>query len=137
MALNEPRDFEKHPRKWTAVRVDVTGHCREDFVARCGGKVYEVFLFDANEVTYCCEVTPSYCLYPVSLEAGDLPEEEDVRNRLFEELIDARHELEDVCYMHCRDVDRLPDDDKVEQKGLEIDASFDDVHESYHQCPDF
>lgn len=135
--LNQERDFDEVPRKWTAVRVDVTGHCGEEFVARCGGKVYEVCLYDANERTYCCEVTPSYCLYPVDLTAGSLPEEDAARERLFEELLDARHELEDVCYMHCSDVDRLPEEDKVEQEGLERDAPFDDVHEHYHQCPDF
>ena len=110
--LNQERDFNEIPRKWTAVRVDETGHCGEEFVARCGGKVFQVYLFDANEVTYCCEVTPSYALYPIAVVAGEYPESDEAQQVLFEELLEAGHGAE-MAYMHCSMIDRLDAEHKV------------------------
>ena len=134
--LNQERDFDEIPRKWTAVRVDETGHCGEEFVARCGGKVHQVYLFDANEVTYCCSLTPSYGLIPVEVVAEKYPEGEATREALFDELTTAMEGAE-FAYMDCSTIDRLSDENKVEQVGLENDASEDEVLEHYHGSPTF
>ena len=134
--LNQERDFNEIPRKWTAVRVDETRHCGEEFVTRCGGKVFQVYLFDANERTYCCCVTPSYALYPIEVVAGKYPESDEAQQALFEELLEVGHGAE-MAYMDCSMIDRLDAESKVEQTGLDNDASEDDVREHYHGCPDF
>jgi hypothetical protein len=136
--LNQERDFNETPRKWTAVRVDETGHCSDDFVASCGGKVYQVYLFDANEVTYCCSTTPAYCLYPVAVTPETYPEDEGVRESLFEKLLEAMHGAPDVSYMDCSMIDRLPEEDKAGMmRWLRADDGEDEAIEFYQGNPDF
>ena len=136
--LNQERDFNEIPRKWTAVRVDETRHCGEEFVARCGGKVHQVYLFDANEVTYCCSLTPSYALYPVEVVAEEYPEEEGAREALFADLLEAMHGTESVCYYDCGVINRISEENKVSQmRGLAADADEDDALEFYQGNPDF
>lgn len=110
--------------------VDVSAYVDPALLERCGGKVWQVCVFDAEERTFCCESTPSYCLHPVSLEAETLPESDDTREALYEELIDANDF--DTHYQHCWRVDadasRLADisvstdeetniDDAIEQQN--------------------
>ena len=134
--MNEERDFTKIPRKWTAVAVDLSMHCQADFLARCGGKVFEVYLFDANELTYCCSVTPSYCLYSMGLIPETYPEDETVREQLCEELLEGDHDS-DVAYMDCVFIDRLGDDRKALVGRLEADADEDAAREVYQGTPSF
>lgn len=64
-----------------------------------------VYLFDRNEVTHCCEVTPSYfmrfCYHAfVLVDAAT----DEVSERIHEEY---GTEPQDDCYMHCSEVDRF------------------------------
>jgi hypothetical protein len=131
------------PPKWTAVRIDESQHCSEGFLERCGGKVYGIYLADLNSVTYCCEITPSYCLIPVDLVAEEYPEEEDGREALYCELLENLGY--DAVYMHCRDVDKMSDDNRSEL-SISLDEEDwrddpergeDEAFEHYHGCPAF
>ena len=136
---------EHVPPKWTAVRIDESQHCGEEFLERCGGKVYAVYLVDMNSVTYCCEITPSYCMIPIDLVAGEYPDDEASREKLYEELQQAMWETDMVSYMHCRSVDRLPAESKWSIE-LQLDEEEwredplrceDNAREVYTGCPAF
>jgi hypothetical protein len=83
-----------------AVAIKETGYYRIDpedapFIK----DIFQTYVFDMNERTFCCEITPSYSLEPVytSVEfTTDTPDE--VRERLSE-----KYECEpsDHSYMHC------------------------------------
>lgn len=71
--------------------------------------------FDSSEVTYLCEITPSYALYYLDTRVtmqdhcydgdGDLlPEFERLRDELE---CDVRRYEEEVTYMHCHSIDAL------------------------------
>ena len=120
--------------QWTAVRVDVSRHCNPEFLGRCGGKVYQVYLYNAHSVTHCCEITPSYELIPVDLVAEDYPEDAETREALYEELREvACADGDNVTYMHCRGIDALPDDVK---RTLHA-PNEDDAVEAYQGSPCF
>lgn len=68
-------------------------------------KMLSVYYFDKNEITYCCEITPSYFLcglYNTAVCKLDTPEA--VRERIYD-----RYEGEpcDDCYVHCSVADRM------------------------------
>jgi hypothetical protein len=68
-------------------------------------KIMGVYLFDKNEVTHCCELTPSYWLihlYDEVVCAKEVDDEE--RSRLDEEY--GHEDAEDI-YVHCRDIERI------------------------------
>ena len=69
--------------------------------------IYGYYLFDRNEVTHCCELTPSYYLihlYDVVIltpEAQDSLDEE-MKDQIFQEYCGG-----DNIYVHCRSVDAI------------------------------
>jgi len=111
---------EHVPPNWVAVRLDESQHCEPEFLTRCGGKVWGVYLVDTQCVTHCCEFAPSYCMIPVDLVAGDYPEDEQERESLYDELREVLGQTNEISYMHCRAVDRLPDEHKADL-GLSLD----------------
>jgi len=110
---------EHVPPNWIAVKIDESEHCDREFLARCGGKVFQIYLVDTSIQTHCCELTPSYGMVPIDLVAESYPDDEQARETLYEDLMDASNVAE-FCYRHCRHVDRLPDDHKVDL-GLALD----------------
>ena len=70
---------------------------------------YDVLMFDPDEQTYCCEITPSRCLDPIYgtwvPKDGAEPTEEQ-RDEL-EDAINAST-TQDCQYRHCSTVDALP-----------------------------
>lgn len=64
-----------------------------------------VYVYDSREVTYFCEITPSYTLYPIECREvfrdGYEPET-DAANQLAIESMDY-----DPTYMHSADIDRM------------------------------
>ncbi|PNE59575.1 hypothetical protein A8H39_00035 [Paraburkholderia fungorum] len=86
------------------VVLDETRFYRED-VQRLARKVFQVYAYDANRVTYCSEITPSYDLRAIetyALTASDLnaAKREEVYGMLNAEPHDSQ-------YRHCKSVDGL------------------------------
>lgn len=88
--------------------------------------IKSTWLYDLNEQTYLCEMTPSRCLYPI--DTYPMSHDEDaLDDRRREHLMDeVRHHAYldgwNVMYVHCHEADGLP--------GRELaqpDVSFDDV----------
>lgn len=75
-------------------------------------RIIQICLMDRNENTYCCEMTPSYCLFPVETRA-DLHDplydgsnaSEQLRDEIESEI--SRWQDADCFYIHCRSVDNL------------------------------
>jgi hypothetical protein len=93
------------PEFW-AVGLDVTRHYQiEDEDKPFVDKIIDVFIYNKNECTHCCELTPSYYLEYLEtfvLFEGDVPDE--VRERIDERYC---HEPTEDCYAHTYFVDGL------------------------------
>ena len=87
-------------------------------------QIREVFLYDANERTHCCEFTPSYYLrhlYTAIIFTRDAPD--DVQDRLDEKY--AYCPTDDI-YVHCHTVDDLPKDREVYYHYGDTGVSYED-----------
>lgn len=95
--------------KYRLVAIDESHHCSADFLARCGGKLWATYLVNVAEVTYCCELTPSYYLVPIELVPLTMPgdSDEEAHEALCTDLMEALTNT-DPIYMHCSAIDRLP-----------------------------
>ena len=94
----------KRKTNFKVVVIDESQSWNQDTLKVCGGKIQTVYLYDANMVTYCCEITPSYYLLPLyCIPAHSFNElENEAQNYL--------QRGESTCepiYMHCREVERL------------------------------
>jgi hypothetical protein len=138
MNRNEPI-----PPNWLAVRIDESEYCDPEFLARCGGKVYGVYLVDTNSVTYCCSPERTYCLTLVDTVCEDTPDDPNESDRLMTELMECTQESPDVMYVNLSAVDNLPDENKAQQPLPEDwsedgeNRGFEDVREAYCGSPDF
>jgi len=99
------------------IKIDVTHQWNENFLKQLGaGKVFDYCIYDANQVTHCCEITPSYWIVPVYSETENYLE--DVQHEEFM----YSNNLEPF-YMHCADVERLIVIDDIENMNFEYEQS--------------
>lgn len=114
-----PLGFDIH-----LVVIDESRYYRDD-VLKLAGKVFQVYAYDANRVTHCCEITPSYELHPVATQALNCPESEADRETIDEMLCSAQH---DAIYMQCRAVAGMSD--KFRRAYHVIESQEDETYES-------
>jgi hypothetical protein len=101
--LNEPNPDIKPDIKY--VKIDDTRHWAEGFLKKYGiTKMVGVYIFDANEYTYCCEITPSHWLEHIETqpELEQWPEDQETREELYDEILEAEMGNDNDCYMHVR-----------------------------------
>jgi hypothetical protein len=104
-----------------AMRIDETGDWADSIRAMLkGGKIWAVYVFDKNQVTYCCEMTPSYCMHLVEYygEMGDGTQTSDELN----EDIQSAGIDEPISYIHCSGIDKLAEDKFVK---IALDGPYD------------
>lgn len=67
------------------------------------GKYWEVYVFNAEEVIHCCEITPSYTCFPISFET---------QNEIDDQLYDVLQYgmSSEPEYFHCHIVDQTAKD---------------------------
>lgn len=85
------------------------------------GRLFTIYLYDADERTHCCELTPSHWLEAVFFETtGQI--DDDLADDLNQGLYYSSH------YRHCRDVEKLP--------TMTVTYDFEDFEEAreYFQC---
>ena len=83
---------------------DVTGICRTELVELCGGRVFDIYVFDASRYVFACELTPSYELHWLcGTPGGEYPE--DKREEVDEQLREANLQTEPVIYIHVSNID--------------------------------
>lgn len=90
--------IKQNKAKLVAVRLDETHFWNEDLLQ--GARAFGVYLIDLNECTYCCEITPSYTLYPMYHYTDS--EDESVCETVTLEPMGS-----EVTYMHCSGIDAL------------------------------
>jgi len=92
---------------YRVLKIDESEHITDpEFLERCGGKVYSVYLYNDQEVTHCCELTPSYWLYEVDVIAESYPEDPEESDKLYEDLRYCRNDQGGI-YIHCHSVDSM------------------------------
>lgn len=124
---------------WNAVRIDVSQYVDPAFLARCGGKLYQVCLFDASQHTFCCEITPSYWMLPIDLVPETYPDDEQESDALSTDLLLEICHM-DAFYMHCSAVERLearPILLDIDPEDIPADRGESDAIETYHGNPLF
>jgi hypothetical protein len=92
------------------VKFDTTFGWDENFLKQLGiTKIFTWYIFDANEVTNCCELMPSYECIPVY----EAPENEfDMTDENKDEFYDymGLNPQDDTQYIHCSSVDPIAQD---------------------------
>ena len=82
------------------VKIEETDFLSDSAKAECG-RYWTIYLYDADEGTYCCEITPSYWLEAVFFDTENMIDD-DLHGDLQQGLYDSSH------YRHCWDAKRLP-----------------------------
>ena len=103
------KNEENLPIDLRAVLINETRYWRDD-IAEEAGEIWQEYIYDANTATYCCEMTPSYCLYRVNWPtASNYYDCDDDRNEALDLVLmeGAQFYGEATCYMHCRDIDEI------------------------------
>ena len=97
--------MRKNAPDFHVVKVDDTSDWEEKFRLKHGiSKIYTVYLVDKNQVTHCCELTPSYALYYVGYVAEHVDAEEQISDECDMEIM-SQHQ-ESVTYLHVSDFDK-------------------------------
>jgi len=93
------------------VKINETQHWNKEFLKRHNlKKMLGVYVFNSNEATHCCELTPSYCLYFIRTEYEfEVYPEDDIREDIDLEIIESDNNMDQTIYMHCRNVDKISD----------------------------
>lgn len=76
-------------------------------VARAGGAIFGLYLYDSLKRTHCCEITPSYALNLIGSIPYQFPEDEAAREALENDLRDGDATSDNLCYFHCGLIDDM------------------------------
>lgn len=87
--------------KLRLVVLDETRYWKDDIQKACG-KIKTVYMYDANQHTYCCEIVPSYLLMPLYSFA-----ENEISDEMDEQLREGDSENTDPSYHHVSSIDAL------------------------------
>ena len=123
------------------IRIETTEHWKKELLEQHRIKrIWDVYLYDSKSHTYCCEITPSYCLYlcDYAVEYEDDTDEELV-DAADQEVSEAWAQSERTIYMHANLVDGHSDEDKDPQGITEDDEwgtpeQYDALIEEYQQA---
>jgi hypothetical protein len=111
--------------QFNVVVLDET-HQWSDEIRQYAGKMYGAYMYDVNRQVHVAELTPSYELYFLC----NTP-----LNQVSDEMQEAIFEAgsgsgTDVMYVHCKDIDRLPDTHKHYGQPVDLgDDTYDEVLE--------
>ncbi len=83
------------------IALDETKYWRDDIAKACG-TIKRVYMFDRNQQTYCCEITPSYFLYPLYSFASN-----EISDEIYDDLMAGDGSSREGIYMHVSDIDSM------------------------------
>lgn len=121
--------------KWKAVVMSETFYWNTEFLKKHDIKsIRSVYLYNANEVTHCCEAAGSYALYycDVIVEFNNEVEDE-VRYEVEDKVQVFCSQNEFVSYYHCSTIDAIEGEWHKDYEDDETDP--DEVIGSYHGNP--
>jgi hypothetical protein len=115
--------------QFNVVVLDETHHWSDE-IRQYAGKMYGAYMYDVNRQVHVAELTPSYELYFLC----NTP-----LNQVSDEMQEAIFEAgsgsgTDVMYVHCKDIDRLPDTHKY--YGQPVDLGDDTYEEALEAALD-
>lgn len=119
--------------KPTLIMLDETNDWQPAIIEKTG-RMFTIYLYDADEVTHCCEITPSYYLIPIDWAAekyvvdtlGD-EEAEAFRGNLDEDWRTST----DPIYVHCASIDRIQEIDADGRRRRFVSVNeFEDMEEA-------
>lgn len=91
---------------WYIYRQDATQYWDDpDLVARSGGTIYGMYLFDNNRHVHCCEITPSYEMEFLESVPKSRPEDECLADRLDMDVMEGDTDRGEVSYFHVHNID--------------------------------
>lgn len=88
--------------------LDETKNWCEDIVHRAN-RMFGIYLYDPDKQTHCCEFSPSYELTAVGSVPAKTPEDDDSREAFLDEIMDGDSQCEPIDYIHCNDIDQMPE----------------------------
>jgi hypothetical protein len=93
--------------RFCLLKLDETRHWLDDVAARAG-RIFGLYVYDQNRRVHCCEFTPSYeCLFVGSASVNtDL---DDAATPLADEIREGDLGTVPVKYIHCHEIDALPE----------------------------
>jgi len=122
---------------WGIIKLSEYPYWGKEVQAQTVG-AYGVFAFDRTSRTYCCEATPSYCLFRIGTELHPVEGLSEEQNEWLNDCeIESDSTSEAVCYMHTWDVDEMIEKDPtffhpVSMKDLDEDVDpVDDIREGW------
>jgi hypothetical protein len=83
------------------VAIDETSYWRDD-IAQAAGQLWGVYVYDAHDRTYCCELTPSRLLVRVYTATR-----ESVSEDVYDLILEGNCESDSHFYMHVSAVEKL------------------------------
>lgn len=118
---------------WRMVKIEDTGDWPVDGPLRKRGiRTWNVYAFDDGARTFCCELTPSRCLWYLGFvwdladDAEPLSDEES--EQWFDFLLENGRPYDDVAYYHCGFADKMSFEDVTSH----VDADELAEHEREH-----
>ena len=132
------------PPKWIAVRIDETEHWCDEKLVEQAGKIWVVYLIDANSVTYCCELTPSHELHYVESVPENMLEDDREDEQMRDTIREDGCAEDYISYVHVHDINALSEQNKHDLKlesdddywwKEENDRGFDTALEAYQGSP--
>lgn len=111
------------------IAINETNMWDPSIAERSGGKIFGLYLIDAERKVCACEITPSYEAIPIGDYPQSSPENEAERDRLDDDIrqgsIDCGY---DVKYFHCHQIDALMASGSVRvMKDFEVDELDENV----------
>jgi hypothetical protein len=95
-------------------------------------RIEEVYLYDKNQHTHCCEFTPSYYLIHLYTRVNFTPVGNELSDHEQNEIFEAyEHEDTDNCYIHCHEIDALEAKAKPFTYHTHGDPEFGDAEDEF------
>jgi hypothetical protein len=109
-----------HSTRFKVVKLDEThNYLDKQLVKKCG-KIYGVYLYDENERTFCCSMSPDYwCMFLYAVAENEIDDDTD------QELIETNCGGQDH-YFSCQDIDNLSDEFKADASDCDGEYSLDE-----------
>lgn len=111
--------------QWKIVAIEETHYWCEDIVARAG-RLFGIYMFDANRYVYCCEITPSYEMYFIETVHEKCHGEGGVHEEVLENDFVDRPTAD---YFHCNNVNAMDPKWIVEFPKHDVEYETDEAWE--------
>jgi hypothetical protein len=89
-----------------------------------------IYVYDQNRRLHCCEFTPSYECHFVGSASVNTDLDDDAAERLEDEIREGDRATEPVKYIHCHEIDALPEIGEHDFKAGVTDLGIEDVEQA-------